>query len=66
MPYINKYEPLKGRWLLRLLILKKGLVTQEGEKGILKIDLSMQGIEPRLPAQMARVLITKLTGHWYV
>ena len=45
---------------------KEGLVTPEGvegEKGILKINLSMQGNEPWSPARKARVLTTTLTGH---
>ena len=42
--------PLMGRWLLRVLILKRKVWWPpeggEGEKGILKISLPMQGIDP--------------------
>ena len=43
---------------------EEGLVIPEGgegENGILKINLSLQGIEPQSSAQKARVLTTTIT-----
>ena len=52
-------ELLKGRWLLRLLILKRNIWTpEEGEKEIMKICWSMQGIEPGSSEWNAKVLTT--------
>ena len=47
---------------------EEGLVTLEGgegEKDILKSNLSTQGIEPQRHAQKTRVLTTILSGHCY-
>ena len=60
MTYDSLLQPFKGLVITEVASFKeKRLVTPEGgegEKGILNINLSMQGIEPWSPGRKARVL----------
>ena len=69
MTYDTSLFSLEEKFILKVAnFTKEGLVTPEGvawEKVILKINLSLQGIEPWSAARKVNVLTTTLVGNWY-
>ena len=67
MIYDSSLWAFEGRVIFDVANFKvEGLVTPEGkerERGISKINWSMQEIEPLSPAQKVRVLTTTLSWH---